>query len=394
MKPTRHSVPVLHAAIVAMAIVAAVTSASAQLGQLGSLAKKADQALDQAKKAKETLDSLVFTDAEEQQLGQQVSDKLRLRYGVVQDKAVHKYVTLVGTTLAQSSGRPGLPWKFIVLDTDGVNAYAAPGGFVHITRGALALLENESELAGVLGHEISHVTGKHTINSIKKNNREKLLTELGNAATRSQIVGAFVDKAYDNLFQGVYDRGDELDADEKGAALANGSAYAPTGLGAFLKRLDDRNKDQAERNGLFASHPATTERIEKLTKQIASQKLTATAKVGGRYKTSITYKPVAIVQIAQVVDGAAGVADGKANTKPADAKAADTKAADTKSGSKLGLGKLTALGSEKTSTTTVASAGARGGLPDRDARGGSNPAIVVIAVTAAELAAFKTGIAG
>ena len=119
------------------------------------------------KKANEVRD-LQVTDAEEQQLGAAVSEQIRTRYGVVQDAAVHRYVALVGTALAQASTRPALPWTFIVLDTDGVNAFAAPGGFVHITRGALALIQNEAELAGVLGHEIIHVTEKHTIKSIQK----------------------------------------------------------------------------------------------------------------------------------------------------------------------------------------------------------------------------------
>ena len=72
--------------------------------------------------------------------------------------------------LAKQSERPNLPWTFIVLDTDGVNAFAAPGGFVHITRGALGLVKNEAELAAVLGHEIGHVAHKHAINAIKKAN--------------------------------------------------------------------------------------------------------------------------------------------------------------------------------------------------------------------------------
>ena len=125
--------------------------------------------MQKAVEAKDKVDGLVFTDAEEQQLGSTVSQLLRDKYGVVQDKAVHTYVTLVGTVVAQASSRPNLKWTFIVLDTDGVNAFAAPGGLVHITRGALGLLQNEAELAGVLAHEISHVTGKHTIHAIQKN---------------------------------------------------------------------------------------------------------------------------------------------------------------------------------------------------------------------------------
>jgi predicted Zn-dependent protease len=368
---------ILNVAIVALGALLIAVPASAQLGGLS----KAKAALDKGQKAKDTIDALIFTDAEELQLGQQVSDKLRMRYGVVQDKAVHKYVTLVGTVLAQASSKPALPWKFIVLDTDGVNAYAAPGGFIHITRGALSLLQNESELADILGHEIAHVTERHTINAIKKGK----MVELGAEMSRSQVLGAVADKSYEILFEGMYNRGDELDADQKGIVLANKAGYDPAGLAAFLTRLMERNKDQAERNGLFASHPETKERIEKLTKQVASDKLTSVAKVAGRYKASITYKPVSVMQVAQVTDGASGLAGSSKDAKPADTKSG---------GSKLGLGKLSALGGEKKSASTVASAGARGGVPDRDAKGGSNSAIVAVAVTAAEVTEFKKGIVG
>jgi len=126
-------------------------------GQLGQILKRAQQFKD-----------VEISDDEEQQLGQAVSERIRKRYGVVQDPAIHKYVTLLGSVLAQASTRPNLAWRFIVLDTDGVNALAAPGGYIHVTRGALSLMKSEAELAGVLGHEIIHVTEKHTIRAIQK----------------------------------------------------------------------------------------------------------------------------------------------------------------------------------------------------------------------------------
>ena len=340
-------------AIQCLVLLALAAPAWAQLpGKLGGLASK-------AQKAKDTVGSLIFTDTEEQALGQQVSDQLRLRFGVVQDKAVHKYVSLVGNVLAKASSRPALPWKFIVLDTDGVNAYAAPGGFIHITRGALSLLQSESELADVLAHEIAHVTEKHTIKAIQQSKRVELAAEM----SRSQVLSAVADKSYAILYEGAYDRGQELDADEKGVALANTSGYAPGGLAAFLARLDERNKDNPDRNGLFASHPATKERIDKLGKQINSQKLTASATVAARFKSAIAYKPVVLAAVAVATD------------------------------SKLGLGKMSAIGGEKKNTSTVASAGARGGVQDRDAKGGSNSTLVTVAVTAAEIDAFRKGIA-
>ena len=123
---------------------------------------------EKAQERKQQLDDMNISEAEEIELGADVSAKIRERFGVVQDPAVHKYVALVGTVLTEQTTRPKLPWTFIVLDTDGVNAFAAPGGYVHITRGALGLIKTEAELAGVLGHEIAHVAQKHTVNAIRK----------------------------------------------------------------------------------------------------------------------------------------------------------------------------------------------------------------------------------
>ena len=214
-----------------------------------------------------------MTDAEEQELGKQVSDKIRTRYGVVQDAGVHRYVSLVGLALAQNSSRPTLPWTFIVLDTDGANAFAAPGGYVHVTKGLLALIKNEAELAGVLGHEIIHVTEKHTIRAIQKSQA----VQMGAAETLSGNSGLMqraVTATYDNIVDRGFGRADENEADEKGVAIANKTGYAPNGLVAFLTTLKERNKASTEKRGLFASHPEMQERLDRITKQIAAQKLT------------------------------------------------------------------------------------------------------------------------
>ena len=142
---------------------------------------------------------------------------------------VTKYVSLVGNLLAKASSRPDLKWEFIVLDTDGVNAFAAPGGFVHITKGALGLIKNEAELAGVLGHEIAHITKKHTVNAIQKNKAIKMTTEeVG--AKGSAYYSKLADAAYDNIVEQGFDRGDEDDADQEGVRLANKVGYNPAGL--------------------------------------------------------------------------------------------------------------------------------------------------------------------
>jgi beta-barrel assembly-enhancing protease len=344
--------------------------ASAQLGKLGQLGDKVQK----AKEVKDRVDDLHFTEAEEQQLGSQISEMLRQKYGVVQDTAVHKYVTLVGSNLAQSSSRPNLSWTFIVLDTDGVNAFAAPGGFIHVTRGALALMQNEAELAGVLGHEITHVTAKHTISAIQKARGVAAVA----SATRNGLISQVANKGYEVVLENNFDRKEEMEADSTGVILASKAGYAPTALGAFLTRLADRNKDLKDPSGIFASHPETKARMDGLAKVIAAEKLAGTATVQTRFRQTIVYTPVPVAQIATASDG----------STPAATKAADPKPG----GGKFGLSGLSSLGKEKSSTQTVSSAGSRGVNPDRDANGGPNKSLVVVTVTAAELADFRKGI--
>jgi beta-barrel assembly-enhancing protease len=326
------------------------------------------------KKTIDTVNDFVFTAEERRTLGQDISAKLREKYGVVQDRAVHKYVTLAGQTLAAQTKMADKPWTFVVLDTDGINAFAAPGGFIHITKGALALAQNEAELADILGHEIVHVTADHTINAIRKSKA----INLGASATRQQFLEALANKGYELLLENAYDRDDEDHADQEGIALANKAGYAPAGLGAFLGRLAERNKSLTDKSGLFSSHPAVKARIDGLAKTISSQKLTAAALVAARYDQNINFTLVPVGQIAQV----AAPTPGDTTQKPANT-----------SGGKgaLGLGGLNPLTSGK-SGGAVSSSASRGVNPDRDAKGGPNKAAVVVTVTAAELDTFKKGI--
>lgn len=350
-----------------------------QLGQIG-------KGISVAKKANEVRD-LSMTDKEEQELGAAVSERIRTRYGVVQDAAVHRYVALVGMALAQGSTRPALPWTFVVLDTDGVNAFAAPGGYVHITRGALALIKNEAELAGVLGHEVIHVTEKHTIRAIQKSKA----VQMGAAETlsgSSALMERAVTATYDNIVERGFGRAEENESDEAGVTLANKIGYAPNGLVAFLTTLKDRNKESKEKRGLFASHPEMQERLDRITKLITAKKLTATATVQPRFAKNITYKPVPVTAIATVDPGAAGLTGGDA--KAAEKKSADAKPAEQPKKKGFGLSNMLPTGGgEKKSAQVTASGGARGVDPEKDSKGGSNPKIVPVKIAAADIAAFK-----
>ena len=364
-----------NAFIALMISIGVASPAYAQLGRIGGAIKRAEQ-----------VQELRISEAEEIEIGAAVSQRVRQRYGVVQDANVHKYVTLVGTAVAEAAGKPNLPWAFIVLDTDAVNAFAAPGGFVHITRGALALIRDEAELAGVLGHEIIHVTERHTISAIQKNKTIQMGADeklSGNAA----LVNKVAENVYLDIIEKGFGRSEENESDEKGAIAANKVGYAPQGLHRFLTRLQDRNKDSKEKRGLFASHPEMKERLDRLTRLITSQKLNATATVSDRYAKNITFKPVPITSVATVEAGSAGLAgEGE---KPAAKKEDEAKKEEPKKRG-FGLGRLTPTGGgEQRSTQAAASGGTRGVDPEKDAKGGSNPKPVQVRVTAAEIAAFK-----
>lgn len=365
----------------ALAFMLTAAPAFAQLGGLGQLKKRAEQA--------QKVADLKITDSEERQIGEEVSQKIRTEFGVFQDAAVTKYVGLVGMVLAQASSRPDLKWEFIVLDTDGVNAFAAPGGIVHITRGALGLIKGEAELAGVLGHEISHVTRKHTVNAIMKSGAVKAGT--AQVAGDRALLNRLANATYDNIVENGFDRGDEEDADREGVRLVNKAKYNPSGLSVFLGKLMERNKGNDSRNALFASHPETQARIDKIGAQIKSEKLTATGTADARYKSTITFDAKPITSISSTsASGAKGVAE---SAPPKDDK--DAKKEEPKKKKGFGLGSLKELSSGKQVESTQASASAGGravGKPDREAKGGSNPAPVRVTISGADLDAFRKGI--
>ena len=103
----------------------------------------------------------LLSEAEELAIGQQQDAEIRREMGVYDDPALQRYVSDIGQELARISHRPNLPWTFTIVDSPAINAFALPGGYIYVTRGILAYLDDESELAGVLGHEIGHVTARH-----------------------------------------------------------------------------------------------------------------------------------------------------------------------------------------------------------------------------------------
>ncbi len=375
-------------AVFLAAAIAVAAPAYAQLGNLGKIKQRAEQA--------KKLADIKISDKDERAIGESVSQQLISRFGVYQDPAVTKYVTLVGTVMAQASERPNLDWRFIVLDTDGVNAYAAPGGLVHITRGALGLIRSEAELAGVLGHELTHITKKHTVNAIQKGKLVDAGTdEIGaQGGLAGSLVNRLADAAYSSIFENKFGRDDEIESDKIGVQLANKVGYSPNGLSVFLTRLGERNQGRREPNGLFASHPLLKERLDRIAKTIKDAKLAATATADARYASTIklTAKPVAAIAMAPV-PGAKGLTGDAPAESSKNAKAEEKKEEPKKKG--FGLGGLSSSltqGKQAESTQASASAGGRMAWPDTDAVGGTSRTPVRVTVTAADVEAFKKGI--
>jgi predicted Zn-dependent protease len=372
----------------AIVLLAAAAPAFAQFGKLGDLAGKA------GKLATE----MNISEQEERELGERVSATVRTEFGVVQDPAVTRYVSVLGNLLAKGSSRPGLKWEFIVLDTDGVNAFAAPGGIVHITRGALGLIKSEAELAGVLGHEIAHITKKHTVNAIQKNKAIKVTTEeVG--AKGSAYYSKLANAAYDNIVERGFDRGDEDDADQEGLRMANKAGYNPAALGSFLGKLMERNKGLrgTKPNGLFSTHPDTQARVDKQSKQIKAEKLSGAAMGQARYSVNVKYdaKPrTALALSSSEAKGVAGASSSGSSAKPEPPAKVEK---EKKSGGMFGgLGSALSTGKQKEGTQASASAGGRAldpNRPDRYAAGGGNPNKLSVTVTPAEIEAFRKGIA-
>jgi predicted Zn-dependent protease len=156
---------------------------------------------------------------------------------------VNRYVNLVGNAVALYSGRPEIKFHFAVLDSAECNAFAAPGGYVFITRGALDLMENEAQLAGVLGHEIAHITEKHIIKELKIRGQDDSvvggLANLigGSTDTFRKALEQALETASDILFSRGYKIEDELEADQMGLLMAAVAGYDPSALGRFLAKV-------------------------------------------------------------------------------------------------------------------------------------------------------------
>lgn len=206
-------------------------------------------------------------EAGEVEIGQGVAANLLGAVPLVKDEALQAYVNQLGWWLAQQTERRDLNWRFGVLDTDSVNAFAAPSGYVFITRGLLLNMRNEAELAGVLAHEISHVLQRHHLNAIQKNAKTGLVADLASMAVSNSKYGGLGEKAIGvgtELYARGLDKEDEFEADRMGVVIATRAGYDPYGLPAVLQTLDSLNAQDSNLALMFKTHPAPQKRLELL----------------------------------------------------------------------------------------------------------------------------------
>lgn len=208
------------------------------------------------------------------ELGGGIASNLLGAAPLLKNQRVQKYVNNVGMWLALHTERPNLPWRFGVLDDSDVNAFAAPGGYVFVTKGLLAQMRSEAELAGVLAHEMSHVLRKHYLEAIKKGARTGLMAEFAGEALKSG--GA--DPAFNKLVSAgteIYARGldksDEFEADRMGVVIATRAGYDPYGLPAVLQTLQGMNAQDSSLALLFKTHPALGERLSLLDRLLTGR---------------------------------------------------------------------------------------------------------------------------
>ncbi len=221
--------------------------------------------------------------AEEVRFGREVAARVIARYGLYENPTLMKYVNLVGRVIARTTNRPELEFHFAILNTDEINAYAAPGGYVFITRGALLNMQDESELAGVIAHEMGHIVEKHVVKELKiKGSDESTAAGLaaligGSTQSARTAFAQAVDKAMDTLFKDGYKRADETQADRDAVLFCAFSGYEPMGLVKYFERLNTIKGKNTE--VLDKTHPSYLDRIAWLKQTIAQEGIDA-----GNYK--------------------------------------------------------------------------------------------------------------
>jgi beta-barrel assembly-enhancing protease len=215
-----------------------------------------------------------ISESEEYYIGRAVAAQILTRYKPWRDEKANAYGQKVLQAVALASDRPNTfkGYHLQLLDSAELNAFAAPGGFVFLTKGMVKLAKSEDELAGVLAHEVAHVAKKHGLKTIQSARLTSAFTILGSEAAKgytsqqmAQLTDAFsgaVEDVVSKLVVNGYSRDKEYEADKYGARYAQNAGYDPNALKAFLERMESAGGDKG--GGMFKTHPGAQKRVSEL----------------------------------------------------------------------------------------------------------------------------------
>ncbi len=211
----------------------------------------------------------IFTDAQEVQLGKQFSREIEKELKIYTDPVVTAYIDQLGQHLANHSQRRNITYHFKVVNTEVVNAFAVPGGYLYVNIGLIRAAENESELAGVIGHEIGHVVGKHGVKQMTRQLGLAAVAQLALGEDQSRLEQMVAGLATNGVLT-KYSRDAEREADMYAVQEMYDAGIDPEGMATFFEKLRNLQKSKPSRlQQMFATHPLTTERITAVRSQIA-----------------------------------------------------------------------------------------------------------------------------
>lgn len=229
-----------------------------------------------------------ITERDEPAMGQAVAMQVTNRYRIDPDTKLNQYVVLVGLTLTTTSPRPDGNWLFAVVDDAQPNAFSGPDGYVFITSAAVRQMRDESELAGVLAHEITHVLDHHGRDAAKRSGLVSAGSEgVGTAMQKDPQLNQFttsVQGVGDVVLVKGYDRGQEDQADAGAVKLVAAAGYDPNGYLNFLTRVAQEQQQAGGRGGAFSTHPDAASRVAKVRQQIATMNVHGGATLRGRFE--------------------------------------------------------------------------------------------------------------
>lgn len=205
------------------------------------------------------------SEQEEIAIGRQIAGNLLGASPLVKDAQLQQYVNSVGRWVASQSERPDLPWHFGVIDSNDVNAFAAPGGYVFVTLGLYRMLQNEADLAGVLAHEVGHVIRKHHLKILQQSKlleagSNALTSSVGNNDVAQKLIGSGAE-----IMSRSLDKNAEFEADSIGVVLATRAGYDSYGLPSVLQQIGHIAKNEGSVALLFKTHPQPEARLDRLS---------------------------------------------------------------------------------------------------------------------------------